>query len=574
MIDDGTTRTVVLGFDALDWGYLDRYSDALPNFERLREAGVASPLESTIPPWTGSAWPSMYTGTDPSHHGVFGFFRHADYPDEGDVVSRADVDAPALWNYCSSVGDPSIVCNVPVTHPAESIDGVLVPGYLASEDAPGSPEGVRNRLSDAIGEAYRIYSRGELSSDPEEKLAGYVDLIDLRRRAALAMLDDHDWRLAIFQVQKTDAVFHNFEDDEAFRAVYEAADAFLGSVLDAVDDGTNVVVCSDHGIGPVEGYRIHLNEVLREHGYVEATDDADQVTLPSEKRGLVDGQRTGGQAGSAADSGDPQAGKAGSSADVALLPRLVEVLSRVGVTPARVYAVAERLGVEETLVAHTPAAVSDAVAETVDWRASTAYCRKETRLGVRINLEGREPHGVVPAEEYEAVQSELVALLSGLETPDGAPAFETVATRQDLFDGPHADRAPDVITVPSGMDHSLSTQLYGTSFVPVSKHDHKRHGVFLGAGPGFDSARAAAASGADGDPLHLTDVAPIVMALLGQSVPERMTGRVPEGLLSVPVERESYGDVPHAARDGAQLDAPTARDDGAVTDRLEDLGYL
>src|SRR6056297_483582 len=109
-------NTVVVGFDALDFRYLDAFESSLPNFERLRSEGVEAPLESTFPPWTGSAWPSMYTGTDPSHHGTYGFFRHDNYPDEGDVVSRADVDAPALWNYCSSEGLSSVVCNVPVTH--------------------------------------------------------------------------------------------------------------------------------------------------------------------------------------------------------------------------------------------------------------------------------------------------------------------------------------------------------------------------------------------------------------------------------------------------------------------------
>ena len=124
----------MLGFDALSWRYLDAFD--LPNFESLIDRGVAAPLESTFPPWTGSAWPSMYTGVDPSHHGVYSFFDVAvGYPDEAGLISRNDVQAPALWNYLTAVDRSSAVLNVPVTHPAEPIDGALVPGYLAPEEA-------------------------------------------------------------------------------------------------------------------------------------------------------------------------------------------------------------------------------------------------------------------------------------------------------------------------------------------------------------------------------------------------------------------------------------------------------
>ncbi len=558
--DDQPPKTVVLGFDALDFEYLDRFSDSLPNFDRLRADGVEAPLRSTLPPWTGSAWPSMYTGTDPSHHGVFGFFRYDGYPDEGSVVSRDDVEAPALWNYLSADGIPSAVMNVPVTHPAEPIEGALIPGYLANESDPGHPEGIHEELSAGTGEEYRVYSRAEMSDDPDEKLAGYLDLIENRERAAVELLTGRDWRLAVVQVQKTDAVFHNFDDDGSFRAVYEAADHLLGAVLDAVDEEVNVVVCSDHGIGPVEGYRIHLNEVLRRHGYVETTDEGGRVALPSKKRGLVDG--TGESDGT--DAADGDGSEDGSAGDVSdrVLRRLAGAASRAGVTPGRVYAAAEYVGLEEWLLSLAPSAVTDAVSERVDWRASTAYCRSGTRLGVRINLQGRDPEGIVPPEEYDRIRSDLVDLLSDLTTPDGRPAFERVVPGEEVYDGPLSDRAPDVVTVPRGMDNSVSTALYGTEFLPVEKHDHKRRGVFLGAGPSFRDSLGQAE-------LDLTDVAPLAMALLGRPVPERMTGRAPPDALDVPVERERYDGVAFGT-DGRVGE----RDDDAVTDRLEDLGYL
>ncbi len=554
-------KTVVIGLDALDSRYLERYAESLPALTSLRDRGVVAPLEATHPPWTGSAWPSMYTGCEPSHHGVYGFFRYDGYPDDGTLVSRADVDRPALWDYLSSAGRPSIVLNVPVTHPADDIEGVLLPGYLAPEDEPSHPPAVRDRLESTLGEPYRIYSSHETSDDKPAKLAGYLELIDLRRRAACALLEDEPWDFAFIQVQKTDAVFHNFDDDEAFRAIYEAADRLVADVLETVGEDVNVLVCSDHGIGPVSGYSIYVNEILREHGYVTAAEgeDAQHATqLSSVKSSLTDGDGAkrapdGPSASSASTSGDREARS---------VRALTWAVDRLGVQPAAVYRAAERIGLEGTLRRLTPDSVVAAASDAVDWRRSKAYCADGTRLGVRINLEGREPSGVVPQSAYEDVRTDLISFLSAYETPDGEPAFEMVCRREEVYDGPHLERAPDVLLRPTAMNHNVKTDLYGRTTVPLEAYDHKRTGVFLAAGPDIDSEWPGT------KPLSLTDVAPVTMALLRQPVPETMTGDVPASLLRIPHERETYDELEYGTT------AITATDTDSVTNRLEDLGYL
>lgn len=571
------TQTVVLGFDALDFRYLDAFADDLPNFARLREEGVEAPLESTYPPWTGSAWPSMYTGTDPSRHGVYSFFDYGDrYPDEAELVSRNHVRAPALWNYLTAIDEPSIALNVPVTHPAEPIEGVLIPGYLATENASGYPEGVRDELHDALGEPYRIYSTHEMSDDKAKKLDGYVDLVGLRGRAATHLLSEHDWRVAVVQIQKTDAVFHNFSDEGAFREIYRAADELLGDVLDLVGDDVNVVVCSDHGMRPVGGYQIFVNQVLADHGFLESTDESGMPSMVDEKSALTaDGERSsngeGRTPGSNEDAGGAPTrdGAVESSQlrdDLTRFGRtsavtLASALERVGVTPGDVYAYAERFGVEEPLKRLVPTSFIQSMNRSVDWERSTAYCRIGSELGVRVNLAGREPNGVVPKSEYESVCTELVDLFSSLRTPDGKPAFDAVQRREAVYDGPFTDQACDVLLKPRDMDNSFLTGLYGTQFVEVDGYNHDATGVFVGHGPAFDSEAGL-------DSLSLIDVAPITLAAAGFDVPERMTGVVPDGLLRAPTTRAPYENVQYGEVDDE------ADSTGGVEDRLADLGYL
>lgn len=541
---DGSPATVVLGFDALSREYLDRFD--LPAFQALEERGVSTDLESTFPPWTGSAWPSMYTGVDPGSHGAYSFFDFRDgYPDDATLIDRNQVRAPALWNYLSTEGSTVAVLNMPITHPAESIDGALVPGYLAPEDAPGYPPGIRAELSDALGEAYHIYAEKETGEADESMLRSYVDLIDHRRRAARELIRLQNPDVALLQVQKTDTVFHQFDEVDAFRRIYEAADRFLETVLEVVDAETNVVVCSDHGIGPTNGYNVYVNEILREAGLVEGTRTGSTPTLGTSK-GKMTGRAT---------SGDDSKRALGTQA----VSALATGLARIGVHPGDVYDAARYLGIEDVVRRLLPAG-SGAVEAHVDWASSQAYCRSGPELGIRLNIEGREPSGAIPPEEYEATREQVTAVLEAARTPAGSPAFDWVKPREEVYDGPYAEEACDVLFQPAGMDHLVATNLLGTGFVPIDKYNHKSSGVFIGAGPAFGTA-------VERDRLSLTDIAPVVMALAGQPVPERMTGEIPPDLLTIPWERRAYEGVEY----GSEADGSTDED---VKARLADLGYL
>ncbi|WP_299262941.1 alkaline phosphatase family protein [Halorientalis sp.] len=66
-----------------------------------------------------------------------------------------------------------------------------------------------------------------------------------------------------------------------------------------------------------------------------------------------------------------------------------------------------------------------------------------------INLEDREPRGLVPEDDYEDVRDELKAELEALEGPDGRKVADRVVTKEDAFRGDHDDIAPDLTVVPN-----------------------------------------------------------------------------------------------------------------------------
>ncbi|TMT86905.1 nucleotide pyrophosphatase [Haloterrigena sp. H1] len=549
-----TPKTVLIGMDALSFNYLDQFE--LPNIHSLRSQGVEAELESTFPPWTGSAWPSVYTGVDPSHHGVYSFFDfRGTSPDEADIVSQATVRSPAIWEYLSTRGVSASVLNVPVTHSADSFDGSLIPGYLAPESASGSPAGIRDDLSSELGEQYRIYGENE-AGDGSTAVDDFVSLIDHRRQAARAFLESTDWEFAFLQLQKTDTVFHEFEQLAAYRRVYEAADEFVGMVLETVPDETNVIICSDHGIGRTDGYNIYINEILRRNGFVETCAHGRTPTLGESKAEL----------------NEKAEGSDDRSTSIQLVSTAESALGAVGLTPGDAYRLVQRLGAESIVKRLLPDGAHAALGENVDWRRSQAYCRSGPELGVRINLEGRDENGEVLPDNYEGVRSELIQILESLRTPDGKPAFEWVKPREAVYDGPYTEEACDILFMPRAMNNLIATNLLGSMFVPIDKHNHKRTGVFIGAGSRIDEAPPSEIG-----PLSVIDVAPIAMALLDEPVPARMQGSVPPEVVVDPPRVAEYDAIDNAdsRNDGERPEMDSDRpEDDAMIDRLENLGYL
>ncbi|SDX55574.1 alkaline phosphatase family protein [Halobellus clavatus] len=66
-----------------------------------------------------------------------------------------------------------------------------------------------------------------------------------------------------------------------------------------------------------------------------------------------------------------------------------------------------------------------------------------------INLEGREPRGSVPKDEYEETRAELKAELEALEGPNGRKVADRVVEKEAAFRGDHDDIAPDLVVVPN-----------------------------------------------------------------------------------------------------------------------------
>jgi predicted AlkP superfamily phosphohydrolase/phosphomutase len=314
----------------------------------------------------------------------------------------------------------------------------------------------------------------------------------------------------------------------------------VGKLLDHCEP-ENVLIVSDHGIGEYEGYEFRVNDFLREHGYIVATRGGEGMpswtAIARERRGT---------------------GEQKVESNPSAMARAMKVAARIGITSQRVGAVLSRLGLASFVASRVPQDAIRAATEQVDFAASTAYMRSRIELGVRINLAGREPEGVVPKSKYDEVRDELIERLAEAETPDGEPVFEAVLPREEVFDGPYVDEVADVIVIPRDYDVHLSTTLMGELFEPLENfYEHKPEGIIAASGTDIDATASLARA-------HLFDVTPTVLATFGLPAGDRMDG------VPLPVVAD-HGRTTYPT---FEPDERVQTADSTVEQRLADIGYL
>ena len=152
----------------------------------------------------------------------------------------------------------------------------------------------------------------------------------------------------------------------------------------------------------------------------------------------------------------------------------------------------------------------------IDWTRTRAFALPTDLEGcIRINLKGREPHGIVaPGEEYESLCRKIASDMQKLRNPDtGKPAVQDVWIVRDHFGGPLADHLPDITVTwdNTAPINALASEALGT--VSGKSPDprtgtHSAQGFAIACGEGFPAGHVTSG--------HLIDLAPTALALLGR----------------------------------------------------------
>lgn len=501
---DPNQKLLLIGLDAADADLVQRWmaDGTLPNLARLRREGTWGRLGTAAKYLTGSPWPTFYTGRHPSVHGLYHDFQWRHERMEFAAPAADWLSVRPFWRAIE--GDiETIVHDVPMTPGTEPFRGLEVTGW-GSHDKLVPPDSHPPELLEEIRRRYgespiRTDEFGRASIGHLREL--HAELIDLTRRSAelACWLFQRSWNLGIVVFGALHRGGHRFWDrtsidgvlppeladwyDDALRQLYQAADRAAGALVTAAPDAT-VFVFSLHGM-QVNSARVDLlDDMLSRvlHGPAAAK---------------------------------PKAG---------LLRRAGEAMP---------------LGLRRALTNSVPAFLKNRIMTRwttggMQWEKTPAFTLRADLNGyIRINLQGREPRGIVSPEAVEPLNRRIAEGLRSFRDVDtGEPLIEEVARSNEIFPaGERSDRLPDLIvrwTPTSGAPHrAVESPDLGRieratpGRIPNGRSgNHAPHGFLVARGAGI-APGGRLESGAD-----ILDLAPTVLARLGGHSGVPLDGRV------------------------------------------------
>jgi predicted AlkP superfamily phosphohydrolase/phosphomutase len=159
----------------------------------------------------------------------------------------------------------------------------------------------------------------------------------------------------------------------------------------------------------------------------------------------------------------------------------------------------------------------------VDWARTSAWGEGGYYGRVFLNVRGREPDGVVDPADYERFRDELADRLAAIPDDRGAPLATRVYRPEDLYEEVNGV-PPDLIVLFGDLSWRAVGTVGGDEGVHTFENDtgpddanHAQDGLLIMAGPGIEPGPA--------DAMHLLDVAPTVLEVLGIAPPPGMRGR-------------------------------------------------
>lgn len=269
-------RAVVLGLDGVPHSMLrDLISQGvMPQTARLVEAGTLQRMESTLPCVSSVAWTSFRTGVNPGQHGITGFTDRRPRTYKTHFPTTHSILQSTLEEYADFTGLKVVMTGMPVNYPPVKLkNGISVGCFLAPtiEKAVCAPD-VLDELKQMD---YQLDVNTSLAAaDPRRFLADIFYVTERYREAMFKFWEQKPWDLMMIHFMTTDRLHHfmwdQYENPAApyhqdFLQLYRRLDEIIGEVAARLDEGTLLMMLSDHGFCGVE-WEVNLNVWLQQEG--------------------------------------------------------------------------------------------------------------------------------------------------------------------------------------------------------------------------------------------------------------------------------------------------------------------
>jgi predicted AlkP superfamily phosphohydrolase/phosphomutase len=515
-------RVIVIGLDSADKDLVLQWCDEgiLPTIQALREKGAWATIRNPPNIYNGSVWPSFYTGLSPAKHHRYAYVKLDGYSVKG--LRHTETKQEPFWNVLSRHGQKIALIDVPYAPVPEDLNGIEVIDWLPHDRTLEPP-----KHFDAANEpiaAINDYRTPKLFTYP-------ASLADEVKK-----FDEFDDPPACERSGRSPTEFRKFRDRQVKR-VKSKTDLCIHFLEQRPWDFFMTVFHEPHDVGH-ECWHLH-DPTHPKHDPALARSLGDPIKDVYIACDTAIG-RILERAGSEATAFVYCSHGMGPMADG--LHVLDHVLSRLEGGPSKGL---DRVVALNQAWAHTPAIMRKAltparnrirrkfhealVSPTRSQRKCFAIPSNGDVGGIRINLIGREPHGLIrPGAEYDSFCKQLRQDLLELVDADSGESiirdvvrYEDLYPRElyteDLYNGEYLSDRADLLVVWNKASFSAVTSPKTGRVAKTSQGSrtgfHKEPGLVFACGPGI-------APRALNHLVPVTDLAPTMTSMLGFPLPD------------------------------------------------------
>ncbi|MCC5885625.1 MAG: alkaline phosphatase family protein [Gammaproteobacteria bacterium] len=495
-----SARVVVLCLDASEPSLLARWMESgdLPFLAALDARGSSLPITNLKGFGDGVFWPSASTGVNPAKHGRM-YSSHFDPSTYSRIPFEDDsLHAPQFWEILDDAGLQT--ATVDAVHAAlrPLQNGVHICDWMTHE----RQERLRTFPPELAAELLQQYGDDPLDGDSDAFIIAtgdYPDLVArLERRmetkaSALMRLlfsrdwdvftcsfgDPHDighlcWHLCDTEHPRFDPALAAALGDPV-RTIYMALDQALSQVCAAAGPDATIVVLAGPGMERLNTFNRSLDQALWD---LETSSPAPAAARSLSPRGLVKRRLAGLWRG--------------------LVPEVLRSrLKQTGLIGRRLQRASQSMRQNRRYFSQPHNANAGAV---------------------RINLRGRETHGMVePGMEFQRTVEWIAEEFRQIHDLQGVPLVADIAFPTSAYTGDHVDALPDILLIwnrkvdVGNLISPTLGRLSDQAIIPRTG-DHTPHGQLWLVGEGL----TLEAGGVDAVPM---DLLPTLLDLFGISMP-------------------------------------------------------
>jgi predicted AlkP superfamily phosphohydrolase/phosphomutase len=467
MSDNKKKKLYLVGIDSAPLWIIEKLGSKhnMKGFKLLAKEGILTSMESTIPPVTSAAWPTIYTGLEPKDHGVTDFsIIGRDYSKE---LLYYDANRnPPFWDVLAEKGLSSLVMTPAVALQKSKYDNVdMLTGW------PLQPRFSSSRVEEAAkkfgydGEADigNALNTGKMTLEEASKL--YTEGTKKRADLSKYLIEKNNYDLAFVCFTETDRIQHyslNLKDWAKVTApLYEEISDFivyLNARIEKLHENAAIMLVSDHGAQPID-HKFLSNSWMVHNNYAVLKDEVYKRDASKSKGAASNVKRK-------------------------IVDRLVESRLRREIytrLPKTLKKAGEKF-VEDSYDYESQGKYIRITESDFNMQKTKAFCSVSTgTVGMILINDSRFAHPTVSSSEKKALKAKIIGSLKTIKDLSGGKLMKNVYDGTKYFPANGKKISPDIIfELENGYTADYSGYSEGLYVEPEinRRGEHTKQGIF------------------------------------------------------------------------------------------------